>query len=557
MSKLNELKYYQNYHKHTSLSNKYNKDSALVHQDYFKDTLSRFSDVPQIYSTMEHGWQGTYFRIYNDLEKFNKDNNTNIKFVFGTEMYWVKDRLEKDSANCHIVLLARNERGRKAINKTLSIASKDGFYYKVRIDIELLLSLPKDDVMVTTACLAFWNKYEDIDDIVLQLNNHFTHFYLEVQANNTQKQIEVNEHILELSKEHNIPLIAGIDSHYLNESDSESRDDLLLSNKISYPEENGWYMDVPTIDVLIERFQEQGVLSDDEIYEAINNTNDILEFEDIKLDRSLKVPVPKMYRNLTQAERNKEFVNILKKEWVLQKSDVNMEKHAEYKKEINHDIREILDCEMSPYFLTSYWTMKNGQEKYGGQLTPTGRGCFTKDAKVKTHRGTLGISNVEVGDMVVGDDLQWHEVIDTMNYTINEELIEFKYKNQIGALKSKCTLDHKVLVFRNDERIYIQAQNLLIGDLVCSYDAKGWVYIPIVEIKRDTSCDTTTVYDFTVEDCHSYLMNDIIVHNSAVSMYINKLLRLTKVDKVNSPVIMYSERFLTANKVLESKTLPD
>jgi len=165
----NRPTYYQNYHKHTSQSHRYNKDSPLVHQDYFNYIKNNCSDVPQIYSTVEHGWQGVYFRVYNDLEQFNKKNNLNIKFVFGTEMYWVKNRFEKDNSNCHIILLAKNDNGRKAINKAISIAYKTGYYYKGRMDIELLLSLPKDDIFVTTACVAFWNKYDDIDDIVLNI----------------------------------------------------------------------------------------------------------------------------------------------------------------------------------------------------------------------------------------------------------------------------------------------------------------------------------------------------------------------------------------------------
>ena len=109
----------------------------------------------------------------------------------------IKDRLTDDRANCHMVLLAKNDKGRRAINKAISIANKTGYYYKPRLDLDLILNLPKDDVFVTTACIAFWNKYSDIDDIVLKLNEHFTDFYLEIQAHDTPKQIALNKHILE------------------------------------------------------------------------------------------------------------------------------------------------------------------------------------------------------------------------------------------------------------------------------------------------------------------------------------------------------------------------
>lgn len=407
-----------NYHKHTSLSNKWLKDSPLLPIDYWNELKARYGDKSCIYTTVEHGWAGNYFKQYDDLEKFNKKNGTNIRWIYGAEAYWVKDRHESDRSNCHIVLLARTDKGRKAINKILSIANKDGYYARPRIDIELIDQLPYDDVMITTACVAFWNKYDDIADIVRHLAESFPHFYLEVQAHNTPEQKELNRRIIQISKELNIPIIAGCDSHVITESQMLDRDELLKSGNIHYEDEDGWYMDYPTYDVLFERFKQQGVLTDGQIKAAINNTNVLFEFEDIKLDRSLKVPVIKELRNKTQEERNHIFEQILKDEWFLQKADINKDKLQQYYKEIKHDIGEIEACNMADYFILSYMVMKRGQEKYGGILTPSGRG-------------------------------------------------------------------------------------------------------------------------------------------SAVSMYLNKLLRLTKVDKVNSPVLMYSERFLTKERVLDSHTPPD
>ena len=407
-----------NYHKHTSLSNRYMKDSPLLPMDYWNELKVRYGDKPCIYTTVEHGWAGNYFKQYDDLEKFNKKNGTNIRWIYGAEAYWVKDRHESDRSNCHIVLLARTDKGRKAINKILSIANKDGYYARPRIDLELIDQLPYDDVMITTACVAFWNKYDDITDIVRHLAESFPHFYLEVQAHDTSEQKELNRRIIQISEELNMPIIAGCDSHVITESQMLDRDELLKSGNIHYEDEDGWYMDYPTYDVLFERFKQQGVLTDGQIKAAINNTNVLFEFEDIKLDRSLKVPVVKELRNKTQEERNHIFEQILKDEWFLQKADINKEKLQQYYQEIKHDIGEIEACNMADYFILSYMVMKSGQEKYGGILTPSGRG-------------------------------------------------------------------------------------------------------------------------------------------SAVSMYLNKLLRITKVDKVNSPVLMYSELFLTKERVLDSHTPPD
>ena len=77
----------------------------------------------------------------------------------------VKDRFEKDSSNCHIVLLAKNDNGRKKINRAIYESFNSGYYYKNRMDLDILLSLPKDDIFVTTACIAFWNKYVIGEDL--------------------------------------------------------------------------------------------------------------------------------------------------------------------------------------------------------------------------------------------------------------------------------------------------------------------------------------------------------------------------------------------------------
>ena len=85
-----------NYHKHTSLSNRYMKDSPVLPIDYWNELKKRYGDKPCIYTTVEHGWSGNYFKQYDDLEKYNKKNGTNIQWVYGCEAYWVKNRHEQD-----------------------------------------------------------------------------------------------------------------------------------------------------------------------------------------------------------------------------------------------------------------------------------------------------------------------------------------------------------------------------------------------------------------------------------------------------------------------------
>ncbi len=170
---------YQNYHRHSHYTNVKISDSCATNEDYANRAVELGHGI---ISTGEHGYQGRYIEGY-ELAK-EKD----LVFVFGTEAYWVKDRFEKDRANCHIWLGARNENGRQAINDILAEANITGFYYQPRLDVGLILSLPREDVICTTSCIGGW-KYEDADQIMLEFANHFgKNFFLEVQYHNTLPQ---------------------------------------------------------------------------------------------------------------------------------------------------------------------------------------------------------------------------------------------------------------------------------------------------------------------------------------------------------------------------------
>ena len=272
----------QNYHKHSSWSNIFVPDSSTSYEDYAKRAVELGHGI---LSSVEHGWQGYYYQVYELAQKYN------LKFVFGAEAYWVKDRLKeypetladgslarnkdgevkyrRDNSNCHIILLAKNERGRRAINSILSTANEDGYYFKPRVDLPLLMSLPADDVVVTTACVAYW-KYEDIEEITVQMHEHFgSNFYLEIQYHDTDKQREISKRTLELSKKYNIPMIVGLDSHYITNDQIQEREYILEAKGVKYEDEEGWFMDYPDDQTVVERFLKQGVFSLEDIRTAM------------------------------------------------------------------------------------------------------------------------------------------------------------------------------------------------------------------------------------------------------------------------------------------------
>ena len=183
------MRVFQNYHRHSMYTNPKISDSTVTNAAY----ATRAFDLHHgILSSCEHGYQGRY------IETVQLAGQYGLKPLIGAEAYWVRDRFEKDGTNCHIFLGAKNEHGRQALNDILSEANITGFYRQARVDLPLLFSLPSEDIIVTTACIAFW-KYEDADRIVADLFRHFgKNFFLEVQYHNTESQKRLNERILEL-----------------------------------------------------------------------------------------------------------------------------------------------------------------------------------------------------------------------------------------------------------------------------------------------------------------------------------------------------------------------
>lgn len=382
----------QNLHRHTSYSNVCIADSAATNEQYAKRAVELGHKV---ISSVEHGWQGYYYQCYELAQKYN------LKFVFGAEAYWVKDRQKeyeeidpatgeplknkdgtikahKDNSNCHILLLAKTEVGRRAINKILSEANETGYYFRPRVDLELLLSLPPDDVVVTTACVAYW-KYEDIEDITLQLWRYFgKNFYLEIQAHATDQQREISRRILSLSQRYGIEMIVGLDSHYIYPEQAQEREYILEAKDVHYKDEEGWYMDYPDDEEVMRRFMEQGVFTREQVQRAMDNTDISLTFDDYAKDNpvfSKDIKLPTLYPNLSQEERNKKYSVLISKLFreYAEKHHITGEEYKRYLEGIKMEVQTVKDTGMADYFLLDYEIVKKAIEK-GGVLTDSGRG---------------------------------------------------------------------------------------------------------------------------------------------------------------------------------------
>ena len=344
----------------------------MTYEDYAKRAVELGHSI---LSSCEHGWQGRYIECHDLAKQYG------LKFLFAAEAYWVWDRHEEDRSNCHIWIGAKNENGREWINEVLSQANEDGFYYQPRLDEELLDLLPAGDVWITTACVAGWKYLGEEEERLKALwkklyDKHGDNFMFEVQYHPSERQKELNRYILNLRKEIPAPIIMGCDSHYIEANGAELRSDFLLSkeDRKAYDDEEEWFMDYPDGDTAVQRFREQGVLTEAEIAEAIDRTNCFLEVEEYEcdiFDDSLKLF--SLHPDWTQEQKNAEYLRLVDEGWQNYKAEVAPDLLSKYEKEIKSETNTVVECHMADYFIDNYHVIRRGKE-LGGHLTNTGRG---------------------------------------------------------------------------------------------------------------------------------------------------------------------------------------
>ena len=354
---------YNNYHKHTHYSNIRTLDCVSKPIDYIKRAVELGHTT---YFTTEHGYQGNIYEAYTLCQQYG------LKCIYGVEAYYVDDMHDKTSrSNYHIMLVAMTERGRKEINKIMSIANQEGYYYKPRIDLSCLLSLTPTDTIVTTACVAsrMFKRDNWEEKFLVPLYNHFgDNFYLEVQNHDEPVQIEHNKKILDVKEKYGIQLIHANDSHYILPEDAKYRDLFLQAKGIFYEDESNFILDYPDYNTVVERYKAQGVLNEEQIAEALNNTLVFDSSEGIQLDYDFKIP------KVTEGDSNIVLRNIIKEAWREEKKKIPANRIKEYQEAIYYETKIIEDCGMADYFILDHEIIKRAVNEYDAVLTRSGRG---------------------------------------------------------------------------------------------------------------------------------------------------------------------------------------
>ncbi|NFI08540.1 DNA polymerase III subunit alpha [Clostridium botulinum] len=203
--------------------------------------------------------------MYGCVDFYKEAIKQGIKPIIGCEIYvasksmYIKQQ-DKENETHHLVLLVKNEIGYKNLMEIVSKASVEGFYYKPRVDHEFLKD-HSEGLIALSACLGgevqaniLKENLKKAEEVALIYKDIFKEgFYLELQYHGMEEQLKVNETLVKMSKDLDIPLVATNDVHYIRKEDYKSHDILLCiqtgktveeENRMRYPSDQ-FYLKSP------------------------------------------------------------------------------------------------------------------------------------------------------------------------------------------------------------------------------------------------------------------------------------------------------------------------
>ena len=266
-----------------------------VHSEYsLLDGASRCGDLARMASEMGMGAVALtdHGVMYGCVEFYDECLKNGVKPILGCEVYVAPSGHTCRSAKeqFHLVLLSENEEGYHNLARLVSIACTDGFYYKPRIDHDLLAKY-KNGLIASSACLGgeipsmltagdaegALSRAMLYRDIMGPGN-----FFLEIQGNSIPAQAIVNRSLIDMSKKHGFPLVATNDSHYSKRSDAAWHDVLLCVQTNSNVNDRERYRFTGD-DYYFKSREEMWTTFGAEVPESLTNTAAIAERCDVRL----------------------------------------------------------------------------------------------------------------------------------------------------------------------------------------------------------------------------------------------------------------------------------
>ena len=213
-----------------------------VHSEFsLLDGANRIKDLPKRAKEMgmdaialtDHGV------MYGAIDFYKACKKEGVKPIIGCEVYVApRTRFDKepniDNKYYHLILLAKNNEGYKNLSKLVSMGFTDGYYYKPRIDLEILEKY-HENLICCSACIGgqvstaiLEDNMEEAKRVALWHKDLFgDDYYLELQTNTLPNQTLVNQKLVQLSRELDIPLVATSDAHYSRKEDAYNHEILL------------------------------------------------------------------------------------------------------------------------------------------------------------------------------------------------------------------------------------------------------------------------------------------------------------------------------------------
>lgn len=323
--------------------------------------------------------------LYGVVEFFKKAKERGIKPIIGSEIYLAFERMYQERPNIddkryHLVLLVKNKQGYQNLVKLLTKAHLEGFYYRPRVDEELLAQ-HSEGLIALSACLTgkipkmvLSKRIDEAEKTALKYQEIFgkDNFYLEIQHHpNSQDQKTANRGLISLSKKLGIPLVATNDIHYLKPGDAEAQDILMLINTGADPGD-------PERSSLREddfsmRSASQMIKDFEDIPEAIINTQKIVDACDFQFELG-KIKLPGF--EVPSGENQDEYLKKLCFEGVKRRFGENA--LQEVLDRLNYELAVICQTGFASYFLIVQdfvnWAKQNrivvgpGRGSIGGSL---------------------------------------------------------------------------------------------------------------------------------------------------------------------------------------------
>lgn len=238
-----------------------------------KDLVARAADMdmPAVAIT-DHGV------LYGVIDFYREAKKRGVKPIIGCEVYVApRHRLDKqahvDDNFHHLVLLCKNENGYKNLLQLVSRAYMEGFYYKPRVDKELLQQY-SEGLIALSGCIAgeipriiLAGNYQEAVNTALLYQDIFGlgNFYLEIQDHGMPEEKEVIEGLAAISKQTGIPLVATNDIHYINQKDASDHDILLCiktgsivtdEQRLRFPSNEFYFKSSEEMELLFSRYKE-------------------------------------------------------------------------------------------------------------------------------------------------------------------------------------------------------------------------------------------------------------------------------------------------------------